>query len=77
MTIARKRYRSYDIQALPTVRNDQNILLGGGVAELPQDEAIYSELEKLGTDIKVIRAAKFTHLQLLVIFDFLKRQEKK
>ena len=66
MTTARKRYRSYDLQELPTVRNDQ-----------PKDEAIYFELEKLGTDIKVIRAAKFTHLQLLVIFDFLKRQEKK
>lgn len=77
MTTARKRYRSYDLQALPIVRNDQNILLGGGVAEQSQDEAIYSELEKLGTDIEVIRAAKFTHLQLLVIIDFLMRREKK
>ena len=37
-----------------------------------EDKGIYSELEKLGIDTKVVKAA-----QLLILLDFLKKQEKK
>lgn len=42
-----------------------------------EDNAIYSDLERLGIDIKVVKAANFTHSQLLLILDFLKKREKK
>jgi CheY-like chemotaxis protein len=42
-----------------------------------EDKAIYSELEKLGTDTKTVKAANFTHSQLLILLDFLKKQGKK
>lgn len=42
-----------------------------------EDKAIYSELEELGIDIKVVKAANFARSQLLILLDLLKKHEKK
>jgi CheY-like chemotaxis protein len=42
-----------------------------------EDKAIYSELERLNIEIKTIKAAQFTHSQLLILLDFLKKYNKK
>jgi CheY-like chemotaxis protein len=47
------------------------------LADTIEDNAIYSELEKLGLDVKLVKAANFTHSQLLLILEFLKKHEKK
>ena len=38
-----------------------------------EDKAIYSGLEKLGMNIKVVKSANFSHSQLLVLLDFLNK----
>ena len=42
-----------------------------------EDKPIYSELEKLGMDTNVVKAANFTHSQLLILLDFLRKRNKK
>lgn len=42
-----------------------------------EDKAIYSELERLGMNTKMVKGANFTHSQLLNLLEFLKRRKKK
>jgi hypothetical protein len=47
------------------------------LADTIEEKEIYSELERYNIDIKTLKAANFTHPQLLILLDFLKKHNKK
>jgi two-component system cell cycle response regulator CpdR len=63
-------YLEHDVEVLQKPINAKDLI------DKIEDKIIYSELEKLDVDIKVIKAANFTRSRLLILLDFLKDHKK-